>query len=194
MRSSQIQENPVTGRRADVLQAAQAAADVALRMLKTNGGHSNWDLSDTVTRSVKDFECNLVEGMLSHELRRNTLDGEKSILFNPGSDAQRRDIPTVKFEDGEAWCIDILVSTGEGKASTKETRTTIFKRNAAQQYSLKMKTSREVLSEINKRFGELGFSLRYSSKVSNNKTNSIDRSTMNAKQEWESWNVSRTHW
>jgi curved DNA binding protein len=160
----------VSGRKADVLMAAQTAADVALRMLKTNGGHSNWDLSDTVTAAVKDFDCNMVEGMLSHELRRNTLDGEKTILFNPGSDAQRRDIKSVNFEDGEAWCIDILVSSAEGKASTKETRTTIFKRNGSAQYNLKMKTSREVLSEVTKRFGELGFSLRYVSPAAGTNT------------------------
>lgn len=41
----------------------------------------------------------------------------------------------------EVYAIDILVSTGDGKAKEKDTRTTVYKRTP-NIYSLKMKTSR----------------------------------------------------
>lgn len=45
----------------------------------------------------------------------------------------------------EVYAIDILVSTGDGKAKEKGTRTTVYKRTP-NIYSLKMKTSRGTMS------------------------------------------------
>jgi len=52
------------------------------------------------------------------------------------------------------------MSTGEGKAKETESKTTVYKRAVDQNYSLKMKNSRYVYSEIVKRFGTLPFTLR----------------------------------
>lgn len=54
-----------------------------------------------------------VENMLSHELRKNKIDGEKQIIQNPG-EKQRSEMTKCSFEKFEVYAVDILMSTGEG--------------------------------------------------------------------------------
>ena len=53
-------ENPVTGRRADVLKAAWSAAEVALRLVKA--GNKNWLVTEAVSRAASAWDCKPVEG------------------------------------------------------------------------------------------------------------------------------------
>ncbi|KAJ3342203.1 Proliferation-associated protein 2G4 [Gonapodya sp. JEL0774] len=149
---------PVEGRTADAVMAAHYAAEAALRCLKP--GFKNFDITDHVQKIAEDFECKPVEGMLSHVMSRNVIDGEKSIILAP-TDSQRKDQETCTFEDGEVWTVDVLISTGEGKPKQGETRTTVYKRMKEGQYQLKMKTSRETFWEVKKKFGDMSFSLRW---------------------------------
>jgi curved DNA binding protein len=152
-------EKPVTGKHADVIQAAYTAAEAALRLLKP--GKTNYDITDTLQKLVVDeFELKLVEGMLSNQMTKDVLDGPKHVVLNP-SDQLRKDIAKSEFETGEVYAIDVFVSSGEGKAKQSSARTTVFKRNAATRYDLKMKTSRSVLSDIVSKFGAMGFNLRH---------------------------------
>ncbi|KND02646.1 DNA-binding protein, 42 kDa [Spizellomyces punctatus DAOM BR117] len=151
-------ETPITGRQADAFQAAYLATEAAIRLLKP--GKTNVEVTDAVQSIAEDFECKPVEGMLSHQVLRNVLDGSKQIILNP-TETQRKDIETQTFEEGEVYSLDILVSTGDGKPKTLETRTTVYKRQPDVTYNLKMKTSREVLSKVNKQFGSMAFSLRH---------------------------------
>ncbi|KAJ1567751.1 Proliferation-associated protein 2G4, partial [Nowakowskiella sp. JEL0078] len=147
---------PITGRQADVIQAAYYSIEAAIRLLKP--GRSNWEITDAVQKVTEDFECKPVEGMLSHQVLRNKLDGKKQIILSPPENV-RKEADTYEFEEGEAYTLDILVSTGDGKVRTPETRTTVYKRTE-ESYNLKMKTSRAVFKEINTNFGSLAFSLR----------------------------------
>lgn len=52
--------NPVTGRRADVLQAAWHAAQVAMRLVKV--GNKNWAITDAVAKVSAAWDCKPVEG------------------------------------------------------------------------------------------------------------------------------------
>ncbi|KAJ3179866.1 Proliferation-associated protein 2G4 [Geranomyces variabilis] len=151
-------ENPVKGRQADVMQAAYLATEAAIRLLRP--GNTNTQVSNAVQIIAEDFECRPVEGMLSHQVSRNVLDGKKQIILNP-SEGQKKDIEESTFEEGEVYSLDILVSSGEGKPRTLETRTTVYKRQPDITYNLKMKTSREVLSKVIKSFGTMSFSLRH---------------------------------
>ncbi|KAJ1564315.1 Proliferation-associated protein 2G4 [Nowakowskiella sp. JEL0078] len=149
-------EDPITGRKADVIQAAYLSIEAAIRLLKP--GRTNWEITDAVQKVSEDFDCKPVEGMLSHQVLRNKLDGKKQIILSP-PDNIRKEADTYEFEEGEAYTLDILVSSGDGKARTPETRTTVYKRTE-ESYNLKMKTSRAVFKEINTNFGMLAFSLR----------------------------------
>lgn len=53
-------EDPVTGRRADVLKAAHTAAEVAMRLVKV--GNKNWAVTDAVNKVAATWECKPVEG------------------------------------------------------------------------------------------------------------------------------------
>ncbi|RUS90055.1 hypothetical protein EGW08_002168 [Elysia chlorotica] len=149
-------ESPVTGRKADVLMAAQKALEVALRVVKP--GNTNYNATDGIQKVTEDFKCKPVEGMLSHQLKRHIIDGEKAFIQNP-TEAQRKEHESCDFEVHEVYAIDILISTGEGKGRELDTRTTVYKKKDII-YQLKMKASRQFFSETEKKFLLMPFTLR----------------------------------
>ncbi|KAF9073459.1 peptidase M24, structural domain-containing protein [Rhodocollybia butyracea] len=151
-------QNPVTGRRADVIKAAWTAAEIAMRTVKV--GNKNWAVTEAVGRVTSAWDCKPVEGMLSCQQTQNVIDGKKRIILNP-SEGQKRDFEAATFAEGEVYGIDILVSSGEdGKARVEESRTTLYQRDSAITYQLKMKTSRAVFSEVQKKAGSFPFNIR----------------------------------
>ncbi|XP_077997171.1 proliferation-associated protein 2G4-like [Glandiceps talaboti] len=149
-------DNKVTGRQADVIVAAHTAAEAALRLVKP--GNENYLVTDTIQKATESFDCKPVEGMLSHQLKRNVIDGDKSIIQNP-NEAQRKEHERCDFEVHEVYAIDMLVSTGEGKGKEGNTRTTVYKRKDIV-YQLRMKSSRIFFSEMERRFDLMPFTLR----------------------------------
>uniref|UniRef100_A0A4W5Q794 Proliferation-associated 2G4, b n=1 Tax=Hucho hucho TaxID=62062 RepID=A0A4W5Q794_9TELE len=148
---------PLTGRKADVIKAAHLCAEAALRLVKP--GNQNSQVTEAWNKIAKSFKCSAIEGMLSHQLKQHVIDGEKTIIQNP-TDQQRKDHEKAEFEVHEVYAVDVLVSTGEGKAKDAGQRTTIYKRDPDKQYGLKMKTSRSFFSEVERRFDAMPFTLR----------------------------------
>ncbi|XP_028824863.1 proliferation-associated protein 2G4 [Denticeps clupeoides] len=148
---------PVTGRKADVLKAAHLCAEAALRLVKP--GNQNTQVTEAWNKIAQSFKCAPIEGMLSHQLKQHVIDGEKTIIQNP-TDQQRKDHEKAEFEVHEVYAVDVLISTGEGKAKDSGQRTTIYKRDPSKQYGLKMKTSRMFFSEVERRFDTMPFTLR----------------------------------
>lgn len=146
---------PATGKKADVICAAHFAAEAALRLLRP--GNKNSEVTEAIAKVAETFKVNPVEGVLSHLIRRFVIDGDK-VIINKSTVEQKVDEFT--FEEGEVYTVDIVMSTGEGKAKEVESRTTIFKRAPEGAYNLKLKASRYVMSEINKKFPVLPFTLR----------------------------------
>lgn len=149
-------DNKITGRKADVLLAAYYAAEIAQRLVKP--GNDNNHVTEIIEKVANEFNCHSVEGMLSHQLQQNIIDGEKTIIQNP-NEAQRKDHKKCEFEKHEVYAVDILISTGDGKAKEHETRTTVYKRTDLQ-YLLKMKASRTFYSEVCNKFTMMPFTLR----------------------------------
>ncbi|XP_006459099.1 hypothetical protein AGABI2DRAFT_191160 [Agaricus bisporus var. bisporus H97] len=151
-------DNPVTGRQADVIKAAWTAAEVAMRLVKV--GNKNWAVTEGVAKAASAWDCKPVEGMLSCQQTQNVIDGKKRVILNP-SEAQRKEFETATFAEGEVYGIDILISSGEdGKARVEESRTTIYQRDSAVTYQLKMKNSRMVFTEVQKKAGSFPFNIR----------------------------------
>ncbi|KIJ52591.1 hypothetical protein M422DRAFT_26168 [Sphaerobolus stellatus SS14] len=151
-------EEPVTGRKADAIKAAWNAAELAMRLIKV--GSKNWTVTDGVTKMASVWDCKPVEGMLSCEQSKNVIDGKKRIILSP-SPEQRAGFETATFAEGEVYGMDVLISTGEdGRARTEEARTTIYQRASDVTYSLKMKNSRAVFSEVQKKAGAFPFNVR----------------------------------
>jgi len=150
-------ENPLTGRKADVIKAAHLCAEAALRLVKP--GNQNTQVTEAWNKIAKSFKCASVEGMLSHQLKQHVIDGEKTIIQNP-SDQQKKDHEKAEFEVHEVYAVDVLVSTGEGKPKDLGQRITVYKRDPNKVYGLKMKTSRAFFSEMERRFDRMPFTLR----------------------------------
>ncbi|CAL8275300.1 unnamed protein product [Boreogadus saida] len=148
---------PLTGRKADVLRAAHLCAEAAIRLVKP--GNKNSQVTDAWNKIAKSFKCSPIEGMLSHQLKQHIIDGEKTIIQNP-NEQQRKDHEKAEFEVHEVYAVDVLISTGEGKAKDGGQRTTIYKRDPNKVYGLKMKTSRMFFSEVERRFDAMPFTLR----------------------------------
>jgi len=149
-------DKKVTGRKADVLLAAHYATEAAYRLVKP--GNSNEDVTEAVTKIAEQFKCKPVEGMLSHQLQQDIIDGEKTIIQNP-SEAQKKDHSKVEFELHEVYGVDVYISTGDGKSKERDVRTTVYKKSD-QTYALKMKASRTFFSEASNKFGSMPFTLR----------------------------------
>merc|ERR1712098_803315 len=81
-------ESPVTGRKADAILAAHLASEAALRLVKP--GNENTEVTETVNKIGEAFECKPIEGMVSHNLEQNIIDGEKTIN-NCLNEAQSKD-------------------------------------------------------------------------------------------------------
>ncbi|KAG1887046.1 peptidase M24, structural domain-containing protein [Suillus subluteus] len=152
------EQEPVTGRKADVIKAAWHAAEIAMRLMKV--GNKNFTVTDAVAKTAAAWDCKPVEGMLSCQQSQNVIDGKKRIILNP-NETQKRDTESITFAEDEVYGIDILISSGEdGKARIEDSRTTIYQKDSSVTYQLKMKNSRAVFSEVQKKAGAFPFNVR----------------------------------
>ena len=86
------------------------------------------------------------------------IDGNKCVLNRPDPDNKVEDL---EFQENEAYAIDLVVSTGDGKSKiVDEKETTIYKRALDMEYSLKLKASRQIISEISKKYPIMPFTIR----------------------------------
>ncbi|NXJ86734.1 PA2G4 protein, partial [Trogon melanurus] len=158
-------ENPVSGRKADVIKAAHLCAEAALRLVKP--GNQNTQVTEAPPPIAHSFHCAPIEGepggpppfAQSTRLKQHVIDGEKTIP-PPPTDQQKKDHEKAEFEVHEVYAVDVLVSSGEGKAKPPPQRTTIYKRDPSKQYGLTPPPSRAFFSEVERRFDTMPFTLR----------------------------------
>ena len=149
-------DGPVTGVQADVMQAAFTAGEAAIRKLRP--GASNADVGRAIERVAEDYGVNVVEGVLTHAMKRYVIDGNKVVL-NKSSPELRADEETIELN--EVYALDIVMSSGEGKPKMQdEKETNVYKRAIEKNYKLKMQASRAVFSEISKKFPTMPFTMR----------------------------------
>jgi len=148
-------EVATSGKKADVICAAHFAAECALRLFRP--GKKNWDITKAINTVAQNFGCQVVEGVLSHQMKRYLIDGPNVVISKETVDHK---VDEVAFQEYDVFCFDIVMSTGEGKAKEQEARTTIYKKAPEIQYKMRMAASRYVFTEINQRFGPMPFSLR----------------------------------
>merc|ERR1711948_97592 len=106
---------------------------------------------------AEEFKCKPVQGVLSHQLKKHVIDGNKCIISVETADEK---VDEFEFEMNEVYCIDIVMSTGEGKGRATELRSTVYKRAVENNYLLKTQKARQFISEVNRRFPALPFTLR----------------------------------
>jgi len=151
-----VGKEEVTDRRADVIMAAYNAAEVSLRLLQV--GNTNTMITDAMGKVCDDFNCKMVQGELSHEMKKHVIDSQKAIIGTmEGHDDKFEEIT---FEQNEVYCLDVVVSSGDGKCKETELRSTVFQRAVDKSYILKSQKSRQFIHEVSKNYPTLPFSLR----------------------------------
>jgi curved DNA binding protein len=130
-------------------------------------GKTNTDVTKAVERVAKGYGVTPISSVRMHQMKRYVLDGVKEVALKAPTpdDADEEEVPDCTFEQAEVYAVDVAMSTAEGKARPGSLRTTIFKRNVETQYLLKVKASRQVLAEVDKKFPTLPFTMRHLSDV-----------------------------
>jgi curved DNA binding protein len=141
--------------RADVIHAAWHGAEAALRTLVVGG--TNAQVTEVLGKVAAEYGCKPLQGVLSHQLKKHVIDGNRVII---GAETPEMQVDEIEFEMNEVYSIDIVMSTGEGKGRESETRTTVYKRQVENSYQLKTAKARQFISEVNRRFPVLPFTLR----------------------------------
>jgi len=148
-------EGDVKGKVADVITAAQVATNAAIHMLQI--GKTNEEISEVIKHVADAYHVTPLEGVLSHQMTRWLIDGDKVIMNKPMVDQR---VEKCSVEANDVWCLDIVMSTGEGVAREREQRTTVYKRSLETMYMLKLKASRYLLQQINRKSPVFPFTLR----------------------------------
>jgi methionine aminopeptidase len=100
----------VTGKKADVVVAARMCYDAAIRQLKE--GNLNTQITKLIGDISATYKVTPLEGVLSHRIKKHMIDGDDVIINKITTDQK---VEEHKFEKYEAYVIDVILSTGEGK-------------------------------------------------------------------------------
>lgn len=144
----------ITGKKADVILAAYQAAQAALRLIKP--GHINNEVTEVIQKVADAYEVHPLEGVLSHELKKHLIDGNK-VIINKETFEQRVD--PQEFAVNDVFALDVFVTSGEGKPKESDFRCTVYKRALDRTYNLKIKQSRQFFNEVLDAYPSFCFSL-----------------------------------
>ena len=150
---------PVSGDKANLVAAAYYAAEAALRLMKA--GAKSKAVPEAVAKVAAAFGVTPVVSMQAQELAQWSLETPKTVPMRVN--AKDPDLPRfkeVEFEKGQAWAVDVAMSTGEGKPKDRDTRTTVWKKNAEVKFQVKGANARKLMADVAKRFPTLPFTLR----------------------------------
>lgn len=163
----------IEGRDADLLLATHYANELLLRLMVPPGllsagtdeekkkatsekPPSQSKIIQLVEKVAAAYEVKVVQHTTSWLFERNEIEGKKKIILSPAADSTKGE---GFAEVGDVWGVEVGMSLGSGKVKDLDKRSTLMRRTAIT-YGLKRPSSRQVLSEIVKKFGTFPFSLR----------------------------------
>lgn len=136
-----------------------------LSVASIQAGTKNSDVTAVVKRIASHYNVSPISTVRMHQMKRFVIDGVKEVALREPTpediEAGDEKLPECTFEQGEVYAIDVAMTTGDGKVRPSELRTTVYKRNVEVNYRLKMKASRYVLTEVDRKFPTLPFTLRH---------------------------------
>ena len=156
-------DEKVTGAKADVVLAAYNSLQAALRMMKVKSSTNN-EVTKAIESICKDYGVNPIEGVLSHRMKRDIIDGMECII-NKNTFEQKVD--DRQFEHGDVFGLDIIVSTGEGKPKETGIKTNVYKRALETTYKLRTDSGRRLLSVVENNFYSFPFTFNVFDKEEN---------------------------
>jgi len=74
----------------------------------------NKDVTEAIQKVAAAYDCKIVEGVLSHQLKQFVIDGNKVILSVSNPDTR---VDDAEFEENEVYAVDIVTSTGDGRVT-----------------------------------------------------------------------------
>lgn len=163
----------IEGREADVILATHYANELLLRLMVPPGllatgteeekkkatsvkPPSQSQISAMVEKVAKAYGVHVVQHTTSWQFERNEIEGKKKIILSPSADSTKGE---GSAEVGDVFGVEVGMSLGSGKVKDLEKRATLMRRTAIT-YGLKRPSSRQILSEVVKKFGTFPFSLR----------------------------------
>ncbi len=146
----------MTGVKADVIAAAYAAAEVALRLIKP--GAKNVAVTAAIEKVATAFGVKPILAMQAQEVKQWTIEAPKTIPLK--KDPELGKYVECEFAKGEVYAVDIAMTSAEGKPKEKAARTTVFKLNTEVKVKMRMAASQKLMAELRERFPSLPFSLR----------------------------------
>lgn len=150
-----VGDGKANGKKANVIKAAHHALRAAERLIKE--GNSNEQVTEAMNKIAEEYECNMLEGVLSHEVKKYCIDSNNTII---GKTVPMQQVEKWEFAKGQVIHVDVYVSSGEGKPKLAEYRSTVYKRQIQNMYNLKLQKSRNFFAEATKRYPSLPFSQR----------------------------------
>ena len=156
-------DEKVTGAKAEVILAAYNSLQAALRMMKVKSSTNN-EVTKAIESICKDYGVNPIEGVLSHRMKRDIIDGMECII-NKNTFEQKVD--DRQFEHGDVFGLDIIVSTGEGKPKETGIKTNVYKRALETTYKLRTNSGRRLLSVVENNFYSFPFTFNVFDKEEN---------------------------
>ncbi|KPI45594.1 Curved DNA-binding protein [Cyphellophora attinorum] len=162
----------IEGRNADVLLATHYANELLLRLMVPPGllasgteeekkkatsvrAPTQSQIISYIEKVAKAYGVAVVQHTTSWQFERNEIEGKKKIILSPSDGTKGEGTPEV----GEIWGVEVGMSLGSGKIKELDKRSTLLRRTQVN-YGLKRPSSRQILSEIVKKFGNFPFSLR----------------------------------
>ena len=152
----------ITGQKADVILAAYNSIQAALRMMTKE--NTNNKITDTISKICDEYKVTPIEGVLSHRMKRDIIDGLETIINKSTVDQK---VDERKFEHGDVFGLAVIVSTGEGKPKETTIKTSIYKRALETTYKLRTESGRKLLSIVESNFYSFPFTFNAFDKEEN---------------------------
>ena len=151
----QASDAVVTGRKADVILAAYNAVKLAVRNMHIKPENTNNAVTNNTKTICDVYKVTPVEGVLSHRMRRDIIDGPEVIINHTTFDQK---VEERQFAHGDVFGLDVMVSTGDGKPKETELRCSVHKRAIENTYKLKTESGRKLLAVVEQNFHTFPFS------------------------------------
>lgn len=75
------------------------------------------DVTAAIGKVCAEYEVNVVEGVLSHKIKKHVIDGNDVII---GRETADQHVKEYEFAPGDVFGVDVYVSAGEGKPKEAE--------------------------------------------------------------------------
>ncbi len=144
---------------AAVSNAVYVAAHSIMRMLRP--GIKNSDITYLLGHVAAHFGVHCVKGLLSYEIKRYVTDGRNQIHMSPAVDGDEHlDGGEFEISAGQAFCIDVRMSTGSGTVKQGAMSTHVYKRRVDMYTELRTDMAVKAYRDVNARFPTFHFALR----------------------------------